>query len=307
MQARIEARHAVLGRRSRGRGRFLPYLLLLPSLLVLLTFTFWPAVHVTWLSLQKDNLATGGVQQFVGLRNFDTILHDDHFRVVIMNTVIFMVGTGLPSIVLGLVMALLLNRQRWLTPLYRVAFFYPTLVPMVGAATAWTFIYTPQYGLLDRLAQLWGGGGLNPLGNPSYALPALIVLSIWRMSGYLMIFFLAGLQSIPGDVQEAARADGASYWTVLRRITIPLLGPTFVFVVIIAIVNTAQMVDQLYVTTQGGPNNATNVILWEIYQQTFSFQDRGIAAALTVILVGALLICSALNAVLLDRRTHYEE
>lgn len=300
MQMRLSAR-----RGTRGQNPLLPYLLLLPSLGILLLFTFWPAIHVTWMSLYRDNLATGLVPRFAGLSNFSRLLQDDHFRTVILNTVMFVVGTALPSIALGFAMALLLNRQRLLTPLYRVAFFYPTLVPMVGAATAWAFIYTPQYGLLDRVAHLWGGGGLNPLGNPTYALPALIVLSIWRMSGYLMIFFLAGLQSIPEDVQEAARADGASYWTLLRRIIVPLLGPTFVFVVIIVIVNSAQLVDQLYVTTQGGPNNATNVILWEIYQQLFSFQDTGIAAALTVVLVGALLICAALNAVLLERRTHY--
>lgn len=285
----------------------LPYLLLSPSLAVLLLFTFWPAVHVGWLSLYRNNLASYG-PHYTGLTNFATILSDPVFRTILVNTVEFVVGTAIPSIVLGLAMALLLNRQRVLSPLYRVAFFYPTLLPMIGAATAWAFIYTPQYGLLDRVLHLWGGSeGIDPLGNPKVALPALIALSIWRMSGYLMIFFLAGLQGIPADIQEAARVDGASYLTVLRRIIIPLLGPTFVFVVIISIVNTAQMVDQLYVTTGGGPNNATNLILWAIYQETFSFQDTGVAAAMTVILVGALLICAALNAILLDRRTHYDD
>lgn len=274
---------------------------------MLLVFTFWPAVHVTWLSLFRHNLASNG-PHYTGLSNFSAILGDAQFRAILMNTVEFVVGTTLPSMALGLGMALLLNRSRVLSPLYRVAFFYPTLVPMVGAATAWAFIYTPQYGLLDRVVHLWGGSIVtSPLGSPQLALPALIALSIWRMSGYLMIFFLAGLQSVPGDVQEAARVDGASYPTVLRRIIIPLLGPTFVFVVIIGIVNTAQMVDQLYVTTGGGPNNASNLILWDIYQETFSFQDDGIAAAMTVILVGGLLVCAALNAILLDRRTHYDD
>lgn len=302
----------VMARPARERTRnkygnpFLPYLLLTPSLAVLLLFTFWPAVHVGWLSLYKNNIASNG-PHFTGLTNFAIILHDAQFRTVLLNTVEFVIGTALPAMALGLIMALLLNRQRILSPLYRVAFFYPALLPMIGAATAWAFIYTPQYGLLDRLLRLWGGAGINPLGDPSLALPALIALSIWRMSGYLMIFFLAGLQSIPGDIQEAARVDGASYFTVLRRIIIPLLGPTFVFVVTIAIVNTAQMVDQLYVTTQGGPNNATNLLLWDVYLENFSFQDQGIAAAMTVILVGALLLCSALNAILLDRRTHYED
>jgi sn-glycerol 3-phosphate transport system permease protein len=281
--------------------------LLSPSLAILLLFTFWPAIHVGWLSLYRNNLASNG-PHYTGLANFSTILSDPVFRTILFNTLEFVVGTAVPSIILGLVMALLLNRQRILSPLYRVAFFYPTLLPMIGAATAWAFIYTPQYGLLDRVLHLWGSSeGTDPLGNPKLALPALIALSIWRMSGYLMIFFLAGLQAIPSDIQEAARVDGASYLTVLRRIIIPLLGPTFVFVVIISIVNTAQMVDQLYVTTAGGPNNATNVILWAIYQETFSFQDTGVAAAMTVILVGALLICAALNAVLLDRRTHYDD
>lgn len=295
------------GARNRYGNPFLPYFLLAPSLAVLALFTFWPAIHVGWLSLYRNNLASNG-PHFTGLTNFADILQDPQFRTVLFNTVEFVVGTAIPSMALGLLMALLLNRQRILSPLYRVAFFYPTLVPMVGAATAWAFIYTPGYGLLDRVLHLWGGGTvISPLGDPKLALPALIALSIWRMSGYLMIFFLAGLQSVPADIQEAARVDGASYPTIVRRIIIPLLGPTFVFVVIIAIVNTAQLVDQLYVTTGGGPNNATNLLLWDIYQETFSFQDQGIAAAMTVILVGALLICSALNAILLDRRTHYDD
>ncbi len=294
------------GSRNRYGNPFLPYFLLAPSLAVLALFTFWPAIHVGWLSLYRNNLASNG-PHFTGLTNFATILDDPQFRTVLFNTLEFVVGTAVPSMALGLTMALLLNRQRILSPLYRVAFFYPTLVPMVGAATAWAFIYTPGYGLMDRVLHLWGGGSLNPLGDPKLALPALIALSIWRMSGYLMIFFLAGLQSVPTDVQEAARVDGAAYPTILRRIIIPLLGPTFVFVVIIAIVNTAQLVDQLYVTTGGGPNNATNLLLWDIYQQTFSFQDQGIAATMTVVLVGALLICAALNAFLLDRRTHYDD
>jgi sn-glycerol 3-phosphate transport system permease protein len=297
----------VFGARNRYGNPFLPYFLLAPSLAVLALFTFWPAIHVGWLSLYRNNLASNG-PHFTGLTNFAAILQDPQFRTVLFNTVEFVVGTAIPSMALGLLMALLLNRQRILSPLYRVAFFYPTLVPMVGAATAWAFIYTPGYGLLDRVLHLWAGGtAISPLGDPKLALPALIALSIWRMSGYLMIFFLAGLQSIPADIQEAARVDGASYPTIVRRIIIPLLGPTFVFVVIIAIVNTAQLVDQLYVTTGGGPNNATNLLLWDIYQETFSFQDQGIAAAMTVILVGALLICSALNAILLDRRTHYDD
>jgi sn-glycerol 3-phosphate transport system permease protein len=303
---RVATRSARIKSRNRYGNPLLPYLLLSPSLAVLLLFTFWPAIHVGWLSLFRDNLASNG-PQYTGLTNFATILSDPVFKTVLFNTVEFVVGTAVPAMALGLGMALLLNQQRLLTPLYRVAFFYPTLLPMIGAATAWAFIYTPQYGLLDRVLHLWGAStGGSPLGNPNLALPALIALSIWRMSGYLMIFFLAGLQGIPNDIQEAARVDGASYLTVLRRIIIPLLGPTFVFVVIISIVNTAQMVDQLYVTTSGGPNNATNLLLWAIYQETFSFQDSGIAAAMTVILVSALLVCAALNAILLDRRTHYD-
>ena len=231
---------------------------------------------------------------------------DPIFRRVLTNSATFLAGTVPVTVLLALVLALLLNRPHLLTTPFRTAFFYPALLPLVGAAAIWLFVYTPGYGLLDVYLRGFGGGGLNWLGSPALALPAVMILTIWKNAGYYMLFYLAGLQTIPVELYEAGRIEGATGWQQFRGITFPLLGPTTLFVLLIASINAFQSVDHIWLMTGGGPDNATNLLLFYVYQVAFMFFDLGKAAALTVFLLVVLMAIAAASFGILERRIYYE-
>jgi sn-glycerol 3-phosphate transport system permease protein len=292
-------------RRVRRRSRIQPYLFLLPSLVFLATFTYYPILFSLRLSLYQAS-ATVSHPTFVGLKNYAALGADPIFRQVIMNSLEFLAGTVPVTIALSLTLAMLLNRAHFLTTPFRTAFFYPTLLPLVGAAAIWLFVYTPGYGLMDVYLHRVVRGGINWLGNPILALPAVMILTIWKNAGYYMLFYLAGLQTIPTELFEAGRIEGASWWQQFRGITWPLLGPTTLFVLVIASINAFQSVDQIYLMTSGGPDNRTNLLLFYIYLVGFQFFDLGKAATLTVFLLGVLIAIAAVSFGFLERRIHYE-
>jgi sn-glycerol 3-phosphate transport system permease protein len=289
----------------RRRATVQPYLLLLPSLAFLAAFTYYPILSSLEMSLYR---VTATVRQpaFTGLANYAGLATDPIFRQVLRNSAEFLVGTVPVTVALALALALLLNRAHALTTPFRTAFFYPALLPLVGAAAIWLFVYTPGYGLIDVYLKSITGGGVNWLGSPRLALPAVMILTIWKNAGYYMLFYLAGLQTIPAELYEAGRLEGASGWQQFRAITFPLLGPTTLFVLLIASINAFQSVDQIWLMTGGGPDNATNLLLFYIYQVAFMFFDLGKAAALTVFLLAVLMAIAALSFGLLERRIHYE-
>ncbi len=281
-----------------------PYLMILPGLAVILTFTVWPMFHAAYLSLfqAKPGSPTG----FVGLDNYARVFAAPVFHQVLGNTLLFALGTIPISVSLAMFLALQLNRRWRGTAFFRTLFFYPTVIPMMSAATIWLYLYIPQYGLLARFLEPFGLTYVNLLGNDSTALPAIMAMSVWKDAGYFMIFFLAGLQNLPQDVFEAAELDGASPWQQFWRITFPLLSPTTLFVGTIAAVNAFRTVDQLWLMTSGGPGNATNLLLFHIFEVAFSFFDRGVAATLTVVLVAILLVIALFNNLYVERKVHYE-
>ncbi|SRR5579884_1552295 len=289
----------------RRRWRVQPYLFLLPSLAFLATFTYYPILSSLEMSLYRVT-ATVSHPTFTGLRNYAGLATDPIFRQVLRNSAEFLAGTVPVTVALALVLALLLNRAHALTTPFRTAFFYPTLLPLVGAAAIWLFVYTPGYGLIDVYLRAIVGGGVNWLGSPALALPAVMILTIWKNAGYYMLFYLAGLQTIPAELYEAGRLEGASGWQQFRAITFPLLGPTTLFVLLIASINAFQSVDQIWLMTGGGPDNTTNLLLFYIYQVAFMFFDLGKAAALTVFLLAVLMAIAALSFGVLERRIHYE-
>jgi sn-glycerol 3-phosphate transport system permease protein len=293
--------------RSARRRRWAlgPYLFLLPSFAFLATFTYYPILSSLELSLYRMS-ATVPHPVFIGLGNYAGLGADPVFRQVLANSAKFLVGTVPVTVGLALALALLLNRTHFLTTPFRTAFFYPALLPLVGAAAIWLFVYTPGYGLLDVYLRGIGGGGLNWLGSPALALPAVMILTIWKNAGYYMLFYLAGLQTIPAELYEAGRIEGASGWQQFRGITFPLLGPTTLFVLLIASINAFQSVDHVWLMTGGGPDNATNLLLFYVYQVAFMFFDLGKAAALTVFLLAVLMAIAAVSFGLLEQRIHYE-
>ena len=210
------------------------------------------------------------------------------------------------SVFLALVLALLLNQKIRALGLYRLAFFYPAILPMVSASTIWLFMYTPGYGLVNVFIEFFHIPSQNWLGESNLALIALMILGVWKQTGYFMIFYLAGLQGLPHDVFEAADLDGASTVQATRHLTLPLLMGTTLFVTTIAVVNAFETVDQIYIMTGGGPNNATAMLLFDLWQTLFSFLDVGKASALSVILIVVLLIFTVTNFIYTERRATYE-
>lgn len=289
-------------RRYSWKDNILAYALLFPSLIFLVIFTFYPMIKVLDWSFYESVM---NVRHFVGLELYGQVLRDEVFLKVLRNNVLLALVTVPVSILLALYMAVWVNGKLRGRSLIRAAFFYPTLIPMIAIANIWLFIYTPDYGLLDKFLGLFGVDGPSWLGDPAWVLISMMGMLIWKEAGYFMIFFLAGLQALPKEVYQAAELDGAGPIRKFRTITLPLVMPTTLFVLIIATTNSFKLVDHLYIMTKGGPNNASNLLLYHIYETAFSFWDMGKASVLTVILLVILLVISIFYYGYLDKRIHY--
>ncbi|ELK41728.1 ABC transporter permease [Brevibacillus agri BAB-2500] len=242
---------------------------------------------------------------FNGVDNYKQMLEDDVFWKVLTNNLWFALGTVPTSVALALGMALFANKALRGKSFVRTAYFYPTVVPMIAVANVWLFIYTPEYGALSHVMEWFGKGDINWLGDQANVMWAMIFMVIWKEAGYFMIFYLAGLQNISQELYESAAMEGASAWTVFRRVTFPLLMPTTMFVSIIAFTNSFKLVDHLVIMTKGGPDNASNLLLYYIYETAFSFWDQGMASALTIVMVVLLLAVAAVQFFGLDKKIHY--
>lgn len=278
----------------------LPWLLIFPTALGVAAFTLYPMLATAYRSLFKQNQAVR-VPRWIGLGNYRDLATDGTFHEVLRNTILFIVGTVPASIILALMFALFLNRKLKGIGILRSAFFYPTVLPMVSAAAIWLFLYTPNFGLINQGLRAVGLGAPNWLGDTQFVLPALMVMAVWKQTGYFMLFYLAGLQNLPDEIFEAAELDGASRFQQVWYLTIPLLQPTTLFVSTIAAVGSIQMVDQIYIMTQGGPSNASNLMLFYIYETAFRFRNLGLANAATVVLVLLLLIFTVANFAISER------
>jgi len=281
------------------------WFLLLPSVVFLALFTFYPMGKTIVLSLYRKDLTTR-IPEFIGLDNYIAMAGDSTFWKVMSNNLWFAAVTVPASIALALAMAVFANKITRFKYWVRTSFFSPTIIPMIAVANVWLFIYTPEYGLLSRAINYVGQGNLNWLGDPKLVMWAMMVMIVWKEAGYFMIFFLAGLQNISKELYEASDMDGVGGWTVFRKITFPLLMPTTLFVMIVALTNSFKWVDHLWTMTKGGPDNASNLLLFYIYEQAFTFWDQGMASALTVVMIVLLLVIAALQFFGLDRKIHYQ-
>jgi sn-glycerol 3-phosphate transport system permease protein len=280
------------------------WLLILPAAALLVAFTHYPIVATIRHSLFL--VRRNGTEVFVGLDNYRAMFDDATFWKALINNFWFALGTVPASMALALLMALWVNRNMRGRGFLRLAFFTPTVLPMIAVANIWLFFYTPDYGLLDQLRGLFGLPGWNWLGDPSTVMGCLIVMVIWKEAGFFMIFYLAALQQLSPDLEEAAAVEGASRWYTFRRITFPLLMPTTLFVAINAVINSFKLVDHLVIMTKGGPNNASSLLLYYIYEVAFTFQDSTYASTLTVVLLVILSSLALIKFGYLDRRIHYQ-
>lgn len=280
------------------------WLLLLPAAVLLATFTHYPILA----TLRDSVLSTpraGRPAMFVGLDNYRFMAADPVFWQVVHNNAVFALGTIPASIALALLMALWVDRRLPARGLVRLAYFTPTILPMVAVANIWLFFYTPQFGLLDQVRQALGAAPHNWLGDAGTVMGCIIVMTVWKEAGFFMIFYLAALQLVPPDLKEAAAIEGTGRWTFFRRVTFPLLMPTTLFVLVNATINSFKLVDQLFVLTKGGPDNASNLLLYYLYEVAFGFNDRAYAATLTVVLLAALAGLALVQFLLVERRVHY--
>ena len=280
------------------------WLLLTPAAILLVAFTHYPAVA----TLAESFFSTGTAvrhSRFVGLANYAALLGDPIFTQVLLNNFWFALGTIPTSIALAMLMAAWVNGALPGRALVRLAYFTPTVLPMIAVANLWLYFYTPQIGLLDKLTALFGAGSHNWLGNPDTVMGCLVAMTIWKEAGFFMIFYLAALQALPPELGEAARIEGASRWYFFRRVTFPLLMPTTLFVLVNATINSFKLVDHLFILTKGGPDNASNLLLYYIYQTAFSFFDTSYAATLTVVLLALLGAFALVQFQLVERRVHY--
>lgn len=280
------------------------WLLLTPAAILLIAFTHYPMVATVFDSLFSKG-TTIRPSHFVGLENYETLIDDPIFWKVLANNAWFAIGTIPTSIALAIIMALFVNRAIPGRSLVRMAYFTPTILPMIAVANIWLFFYTPDIGLIDQVAGWFGIAGHNWLGDPATVLPALIIMTIWKESGFFMIFYLAALQNVSPELEEAARLEGSTRWYYFRRVLFPLLMPTTLFVLINAVLNSFKLVDHLFVLTKGGPNNASNLLLYYIFESAFSYFDTNYAATLTVILLGLLAVMALMQFYVLDKRVHY--
>jgi sn-glycerol 3-phosphate transport system permease protein len=278
---------------------------LLPATVFLIAFTHYPAVATIWHSVFSTPKGAHS-SVFIGLENYAQLLDDDIFWKALKNNLAFSLVTIPVSIALAIVMALWVNDKLAGRTWLRTTFFTPTVLPMIAVANIWLFFYTPQYGLIEQVAQFFGLPAHNWLGNPDTVLGALMVVAIWKEAGFFMIFYLAALQQISPTLAEAAALEGASRWQYFWRVQFPLLMPTTLFVLINALINSFRLVDHIVVMTKGGPDNASALLLYYIYQVGFSFWDSSYAATLTVVLLAILGIVALLKFRILERRTHYQ-
>jgi len=254
------------------------YLFLLPALGGILVFILGPVVAAIALSFTKWDLLTPA--KFIGLSNYQELIQDPMFRKVMLNTLIFTGASAPLSLILSLGLALALNQKIKGIVVFRTIYFLPVVSSMVAVSLVWRWLYNPNYGLLNYFLNLLHLPSVNWLFSTTWAMPAVILMSVWKGLGYNMVIFLAGLQGIPQMYYESAKIDGAGKFQAFKNITLPLLSPTTFFVLVISIISSFQVFDQIFVMTSGGPAHATEVIIYYIYHNAFQIFRMGYASAL---------------------------
>ena len=290
-----------LGHRLRRRS--LPWLLLAPSLLLLAAFTYLPIVRLAWESLHDKPHGTA-TTLWVGLGNYINLFADKAFTQSVANNLVYAAGTVPASMALALLFALAVQRSTRFNAVMRALLLFPSMVPLVAAASLFFFIFLPGVGLFDYYLAKLGLRGANWLGDPDVALWSLIGITVWKNAGYYMLFYLAGLQTLPGEVLEAATIDGATFWQRLRYVILPLLAPTTAFVLVIALINVLTQVDHVIVLTKGGPSNSTKLVLYYIFEQAHENFAAGKAAAASLLSVAFLLALSVFSLKTMERGAH---
>ena len=275
------------------------YLFLTPALLAIFIFFLIPVLAALLMSFTDFDIYSLGnfsYARFIGMQNYIEIFKDPLFWQSLKNTLYFVVAGGPLSIAVSLSAALLLSSKLIkYKGIFRLVYFMPVVTTLVAVSILWRFIYHPRFGILNFLLGFIGIHPIDWLGDPHWAMPAIILMAVWKNFGYNMIIFIAGLQNIPADLYEAANLEGASEWNKFKNITLPLLAPTTLFVSIITMIGYFQLFAEPYVMTQGGPLNSTLSIVLYMYQEGFRWWNMGYSAALAFILFLIILVVSLIQ------------
>jgi len=286
-------------RSQKLRDALTGYAFIVPAFLSLGVWWLFPMAYSIYLSLTKWNFMSPE-KKFVGLDNYVKMFAHAEFRRVLWNTTLFSGLTTILGLAGGLVLALILYQDIRGRSFYRALIFSPWVTPTVAAALVWLWIYNKDAGILNHILSLFGihridwiGSGQGPLRL--WAMPALIIFTVWKTVGYNMVFFLAGLTTIPGELYEAAEIDGADSWAQFRNITLPLLSPMTFFLLVVSLITTFNAFDQIRVMTRGGPGDATRTMVYYLYQNSFEFFQVGYGSAVAVVLFVLVLILTIIQ------------
>ncbi|MER3405230.1 MAG: glycerol-3-phosphate ABC transporter permease [Chloroflexota bacterium] len=275
-----------------------------PNLLLFSVFVFRPLLYNAYLSLHEWDMISP-VKLFVGLENYREALLDRVFHRVLLNTFVMMGGSVTATLSLGLALALLLNQRLALRNAARSIVFAPFILPGAALAVVWAYIFDPTYGLVRALLLPLGIPSPNWLRDPHWAMLAIIIVYVWKNLGYAMVIFLAGLQAIPRELYEAALVDGAGAWARFRHVTIPGLSPITFFLAVTSILGSFQAFDIIHVMTRGGPVNATNTLIYHLYEEGFVGFHAGRAGVVAVVLFVLMLMLTIFQTRYLERRVYY--
>jgi multiple sugar transport system permease protein len=293
------------GRKRRGDGKAATGFLA-PSMLGLLAFTAFPIVAS--LIIGFYNWPVIGGRTFTGLKNYETLLTSEEFRTAILNTLVFVILYLPLNIVISLGLAVWIGSKSIKAPgLYRTIFFIPAVTPVVANAAIFSLILAP-HGLIDSLMQTWFGvQAPNFLGSTTWAMPSVVMLSIWQGFGYNMLVFSAALDAVPASLTEAAAIDGAGSFARFFRIILPLITPSIFFAVVLTLISSFQVFTQAYVLTGGGPGNATTTMVVYLYEQGFQFYKLGLASAVAWVLFVIILVITIFQFIGQKRWVHYDQ
>lgn len=265
------------------------WVFIFPAVAGILIFIIIPIVFSFGLSFAKWDLLNP--MEFVGFANYREIFTEPLFGKILLNTVVFALATSIFGVIIPLVLACILNNKIRGAEFYKTAYFLPFITPMLVIGIVWEWIFDPNIGLLNRVLHLH----INWLYDPHWAMPALIIVSVWKLIGYNMIIFLSSLSGISNSMFEAAKIDGANHVETFFYVTIPLLSPTIFFVVIITAVSSFQIFDLIYLMTQGGPLDSTNVLVYAIYKNAFEYFNAGKASAIAYVLFVIILVLTLMQ------------
>lgn len=290
--------------RQRREETISAWAFLAPGLLGWAVFIGVPTIAAFALAFYRYNLLSA--PRFIGLRNFEKLLRDDVFHAALINTIVFTFATVALSVIVGLALAVLTNQALKGFVFLRSMLLLPYVAIMAGVAAVFRFIYLPELGVIDGFLGIFGLQGPAWLTSETWAMPALIILSVWKGFGYNMILFIVGLQNIPASLYEAAEIDGASSWRKFRHITLPMLSPTMFFVIVISIIGSFQVFDQAYLMTNGGPGTSTTTLVMYIYQLGFQNFMMGYASAVALVLFLLVFVFSLVQFTFQNKWVHYD-